>query len=304
MVRQRNIVGVKLWANPVAQKLWSAPPPPLGEAYQHSGMESLYALLGDNEALASQARVSSYKKRDRLALAYILATSVLYLYPGPWVGTECCWSSEKIWFTRCARTEPPQLEIQQPYLSADLLHRQENPKESLRHPHRPITASGIMLLEIATRTKFEALCREVRSGGGSSVGCQAAMAASDTDGNLALEVLQRLESQGRSPRVPTYMGEAVRACLRLGSDRSLVEDGPLSHDVLTRVLAPLAAALEKEQAGEEQGGKEQGGKEQGGEEQAGKEQGGEEQDGEEQATDPAKYETCHSALPLLYILPA
>ncbi|KLU83086.1 hypothetical protein MAPG_02153 [Magnaporthiopsis poae ATCC 64411] len=141
-----------------------------------------------------------------------------------------------------------------------------------------------MLLEIATHTKFEALCRKARGGDGSSDGRQPATASSDADGNLVKEVLQRLESQDQSLHVPTHMRQAIHACLRLGSDQPLVEDGldedeldedgPLRHNVLASVVAPLAAALEEEQASQGQ------------------------------ATDRAKYETCHSALPLLYALPA
>lgn len=60
-------------------------------------MQSLCQLLGSDHADApSAARTSRHDGRERLALADVVATSILYLCPGAWLQTESCWSSDKI----------------------------------------------------------------------------------------------------------------------------------------------------------------------------------------------------------------
>ncbi|KAL8363271.1 hypothetical protein RB601_009172 [Gaeumannomyces tritici] len=255
-IRNSNAVKVNLWAEHEKKRLWAVHPPAPGDVCEHSVMESLHELLGNDPAAPSMARISRYDDRDRLTLAYVLATSVLYLYPGIWLQTEFCWSSNKILFARSAGDESGRLvALTQPYLSANLLRRQEMPKAdpaamSRYHLHPAVLALGIMLLEIATRTKFDVLCpKKPCDRDRLNEACRTTMAPSNEDGALALKALERLEKHG-SRDAPPSLCEAIRNCLVLRppstlSDQLLFEEGPLRFYVLTCVVAPLATALEK-----------------------------------------------------------
>lgn len=93
-----DAVQVSLVAEHEDDLLWVVHPPAPLEASDHSTMKSLHQLLGDDHATPSAAPISRYTDKEKLSLAYILATSVLHLYPGIWLQTASCWSSDKIFF--------------------------------------------------------------------------------------------------------------------------------------------------------------------------------------------------------------
>ncbi|KAI8298120.1 Subtilisin DY [Colletotrichum sp. SAR11_59] len=60
-------------------------------------MESLQQLLEDGMSIS---RVSNYSDKEKLTLCYILANSMIFLYPGSWLRTA--WNSNKVYFIRRA----------------------------------------------------------------------------------------------------------------------------------------------------------------------------------------------------------
>lgn len=97
-----------------------------------------------------------------------------------------------------------------------------------------------MLLEIATGVRFK------RSPGLTS------REQWNTEGPEAFQLLKDLERQGRhnrSKRLPTTLRDVIRACLILKppSDfpsKSLLEEGPIRHYILSCIVHPLATELE------------------------------------------------------------
>lgn len=258
LLLESDAVRLSLLAEHEKALLWVVHPPAPQEATEHSAMESLHQLLGDGPAAPSAACLLRYNDKEKLTLAFILATSVLYLYPGVWLQTTSCWSSDKVFFPRRANGlhDGRPVTLTRPYLSMNLLQRPgntgANPSDICRyHFHPAVLALGIMLLEIATSTRFKVLCERSNIGGGPKQDAQAAAACSNlnVDGGRALQVLDRLE---RDPpgRYSSSLCEAIRACLVLKPPanlpyHSLIEDGPLRFHVLSRVVAPLGTALEK-----------------------------------------------------------
>lgn len=258
LLLESDAVQVRLLAEYKTMILWHVPPPAPLEASDHAAMDSLHQLLGDDPTAPSAAAISRYNDKERLTLAYILATSALYLYPGAWLQTASCWSSDKIFFPQrgsgWARGQP--VALTRPYISADLLRRSgksnNDPSSFVRyHRHPAVLALGIMLLEIATSTKFDALCGNIGGCGGRKLkeGSWMAAGPSNADGLHALNALKKLESHS-SRQVPSYLRETIRACLELRPpsylpEQSLSEEGPLRFYVLSCVVAPLAMALDK-----------------------------------------------------------
>lgn len=255
LLRESNAVQVSLVAEHDRDMLWAVPPPAPLEASSHSTMESLHQLLADGPTAPSTSYISRYNDKERLTLAYILATSVLYLYPGIWLQTASCWSSDKIFFPRRAGGwgDGRPVLLTRPYLSVDLrqLGRPDAGEESISryHSHPAVLALGIMLLEIATGTKFDALCGGIGGGGsGPKEGSSAAAAPSNLDGLAALKALKELERKPSRPH--SSLCEAIRACLVLNPpsylpDQLLLDEGPLRFYVLSCVVAPLATVLDK-----------------------------------------------------------
>ncbi len=257
LLLKSDAVQVSLLAEHEEKRLWVVRPPAPLEASDHSEMDSLHQLLGDNAAMPAAAQISGYNDKERLTLAYILATSVLYLYPGIWLQTASCWSSDKIFFPRRAGGlgDSRPVALMRPYLAVDLLRQPGRPgvhppSMSRYHLHPAVLALGIMLLEIATGTRFNALCGKIGgNGSGPKEGAWAAAAPSNLDGVQALKALELLESQP-SRRPPSFLCEAIRACLVLRPpsylpDQLLFEEGPFRFYVLSCVVAPLATALDK-----------------------------------------------------------
>ncbi|KAH7176810.1 peptidase S8/S53 domain-containing protein [Dactylonectria macrodidyma] len=219
-----------------SEGLWHLKPELLDGINHHTSMESLYQLLGDD---SRTSQISKYTWRDQLLLCYSLANSMLYLYPGSWLQTA--WSSNMVYFIRRMNDSTSTL-LTFPYLAVDLRQQQTEPEDldhMQYHAHPVILALGIMFLEIATGVRFK------RTPGLTS--CE----QWNTDGPEAFQLLKDLEREGRqhrSKRIPTALRDAIRACLILKppSDfpsKSLLEEGPIRHYILSCILHPLASEL-------------------------------------------------------------
>lgn len=198
-------------------------------------MESLKQLLGDGVSVSD---ISKYTSKDKLILCYVLANSMLFLYPGSWFQTA--WSSDNIYFVRAfGNPTTPALTI--PYLSIVFQQIKNDPPNHMQyHPHPAILALGIIFLEIATSVKFTRRSHEPTS-----------WEQSNSDGVQALKQLQELEHQidrDRSKRISRTLIKVIRSCLILDPPsgfptRQLSEEGPIRQYILSCIIQPLASDL-------------------------------------------------------------
>lgn len=198
-------------------------------------MESLQQLLGDGVSVSD---FSKYTPKDKLILCYILANSMLFLYPGSWFQTA--WSSDKIYFVRrFSNSTSPALTF--PYLSIAFQQAQINPPDHMQyHSHPAILALGIIFLEIATNAKFTRKSQEPTP-----------WEQFNSDGMQALQQLQELErqiSRDRSKRISRALIKAIRSCLILEPPSNfpckvLSEEGPIRQYILSCIIQPLASDL-------------------------------------------------------------
>ncbi|EEU40755.1 uncharacterized protein NECHADRAFT_99144 [Fusarium vanettenii 77-13-4] len=206
-------------------------------------MQSLRELLGSGMALSSPD-IPRYDDREKLLLSYILASSLLYLYPGDWIPMD--WSSDRIFFPRHSGSRRSPI-FTLPYLSVNLQQGGAPPKVppvSQYHKHPAILALGIMLLEIATGVRFDPA-----HGDGTAELDQADRY--NEYGSQALRILDDLERQGErhlSRRIPPVLSKVVRSCLILNPSPSMAaeqmsEEGPIRHYILSCIATPLAVAL-------------------------------------------------------------
>lgn len=197
-------------------------------------MESLQQLLGDGVSVSD---ISKYTSKDKLLLCYILANSMLFLYPGSWFQTA--WSSDKIYFARAfGNSTTPALTF--PYLSIVFQQIQNDPPNHMQyHSHPAILALGIIFLEIATNVKFTR-SHELTS-----------WEQFNSDGVQALKQLQELEHQiarDRSKRISRTLTKVIRACLILDPPsgfptKQLSEEGPIRQYILSCIIQPLGSDL-------------------------------------------------------------
>lgn len=219
-------------------QLWHLKPTIVhGSSNNHTAMDSLYQLLGDNKI---SSPVSKSKPQDQLKLCYILANSMLYLYPGSWFHPG--WSSNEVSFIRDSKDSISPL-LTFPYLSVKLQPFQnEKTVSSLHwqvHPHPAILALGIIFLEIATGVRFQRVHE------------QEALRQYNRDNHKALELFSDLEKQGLhdlTKRMPSGLREAIRSCLELRPSadipvNQLSEEGPIRHYILSCIVRPLASDL-------------------------------------------------------------
>lgn len=198
-------------------------------------MESLQQLLGDGVSVSD---FSKYTPKDKLILCYVLANSMLFLYPGSWFQTA--WSSDKIYFVRHFSNSPsPALAF--PYLSVAFQQAEnDSPNHMQYHSHPAILALGIIFLEIATNAKFTRRSQEPTS-----------WEQFNSDGMQALQQLQELErqiSRDRSKRISRALIKAIRSCLILEPPSNfpckvLSEEGPIRQYILSCIIQPLASDL-------------------------------------------------------------
>lgn len=243
MIQESKITCIHLLVS--KDKLWALrPPPPVGSS-RHTSMQSLRNLLGSGRAHSSRD-VARYGDKEKLLLSYILATSLLYLYPSKWMMPD--WSSENILFPKisssgCRKPSPFTL----PYLSISLQQTNDTPKAppvSQYHKHPSILALGIMLLEIATGMQFD---YAYESG---------TKETNQSDryneyGSRALSLLNDLERRGErrlSHRIPPVLFNVIRSCLILSNPPTMAaeqmsEEGPIRHYILSCIVIPLASEL-------------------------------------------------------------
>ncbi|KAL7919842.1 hypothetical protein ACQKWADRAFT_300209 [Trichoderma austrokoningii] len=216
-------------------KLWHLKPRPSEEANHHTQMESLQQLLGDGLSVSD---FSKYTPKDKLTLCYILANSLLFLYPGSWFQTA--WSSDKIYFVRHF-SNSTSAALTFPYLSVAFQQIHNNPPNHMQyHSHPAILALGIIFLEIATNTKFKRRSQEPTS-----------WEQFNSDGMQALQQLQELERQitrDHSKRISRALIKAIRSCLILEPPSNfpckvLSEEGPIRQYILSCIIQPLASDL-------------------------------------------------------------
>ena len=216
---------------------WHLKPKLLEGINHHTTMESLHQLLGDGFAVS---HISKYTPREQLILCYILANSMLYLYPGSWFHTV--WSSNMVYFIRqVSNSMSPILTF--PYLSVELQQARNGPKDPLPHmqchSHPVILALGIIFLEIATGTRFKR-SRE-----------QTSWEQCNRDNHQALQLLNDLEKKdrhNRTNRISSGLSKAIRSCLKLEPppnfpSNQLSEEGPIRHYILSCIVRPLAYEL-------------------------------------------------------------
>jgi hypothetical protein len=200
-------------------------------------MEPLHQFLGTRP---KRSYISRCDPRDQLILCYILANSLLYLYPGFW--SRKSWESDMIHFIRRSPSSLlPKLTF--PFLSVSMQRPEEavapatNPSD---HKHPAILALGIILLEVASGISFtrnrdpDLWQRRIE------------------DIRLARKLLGRLErprGRDRRTRVSSNLCKAIRACVDLVPPpnfpvEDLTEEGPIRHFVLVCIVHPLAIELE------------------------------------------------------------
>lgn len=206
-------------------------------------MESLSQLLGDGLAISD---MNKYGPEEKLRLCYLLANSMLFFYPGSWF--QAMWSSTKVYFVRRTNT-PSQTPssalpsvLRSPYLSVELKRvAQQNspPHRQQYHQHPAILALGIILLEIATGTRF------IRSQEAEE------WKAVNSDGHKAKQMLQTWEKESekdRSKRIPPALNQAIHSCLELKPPSNfpslrLTQEGPIRQYILSCIVQPLAKEL-------------------------------------------------------------
>jgi hypothetical protein len=216
---------------------WRKPELREGINNHYTDMESLHQLLGDGIVISD---ISKYTPREKLILCYILANSMLFLYPGSWF--QRAWSSNEVYFIRRVSGSTSSV-LTFPYLSVELQQAQKAPKNPLDHEqyhdHPVILALGIIFLEIATGIRFTR-----RS-------CDTQWKQCNSDGPQALEQLQAFEKQSsrdRSKRISHTLNNVIRSCLMLNPppnlpSNELSKEGPIRQYILSCIVQPLASEL-------------------------------------------------------------
>ncbi|KAF2689750.1 hypothetical protein K458DRAFT_413999 [Lentithecium fluviatile CBS 122367] len=220
------------------ETFWHLKPKLLEGINHYASMEPLRQLLGDGIAVS---HISNCRPRDQLLLCYILASSILYLYPSSWFQTE--WSSSMVYFIRGTnRSTSPILTL--PYVSVELKQTQSTPKDPPHHmqyhSHPAILALGIIFLEIITGTRFKRTLEKT------------SWQQCNRDNHQAVQLLNELEAQDRrnsTKRLSSALSKAIRACLKLEPppnfpSNQLADEGPIRHYILSCIVGPLAHELQ------------------------------------------------------------
>lgn len=204
----------------------------------HTSMEPLRQLLGDGVEISY---ISKCNPREQLILCYILANSLLYLYPGSWFQTE--WTSNMVYFIRSSSTSTSPA-LTYPYISVELQSRvtsKHQPDHMQIHTHPAILALGIIFLEIVTGTRFERTREETSWEQCNKDLSQAWRRFGD---------LKKKERHSRSRHISSSLSQAISACLQLDPPPSfpsnrLSEEGPIRHYILSCIVRPLAHELQE-----------------------------------------------------------
>ncbi|RTE84122.1 hypothetical protein BHE90_001332 [Fusarium euwallaceae] len=219
-------------------EFWHLSPKLVENAVGHyTTMQSLDSLVRTDLSISE---ITRYSPREKLILCYILANSMLFLYPGCW--SQRPWTSAMVYLVRRISGSNSS-SVTFPYVSVELQQGQSEQKpvknHNQYHDHPPILYLGIILLEIATGTAF------TRSDDAELHN------RCNQDGRQALKQLESFETQNRcNPfrRISPALGEAIRACLLLElpknfPSQSLIEDGSIRQFILDCIVQPLATEL-------------------------------------------------------------
>lgn len=216
--------------------LWHLAPRWADNADHHTTMASLKQLLGDGVAIT---RLNHYSPKEKLVLCYILANSMLFLYPGSWLHTT--WDSNKLYFI-CRtenRTSKP-VELAFPYLSVGVQEIEDFTSISIDHmqchAHPNILALGIVFLEIATGSVFERSNRATEH----------AWQQCNENFLNARKYMKGIEE--RKTYISPALREVIWACIDLKSpshmpSNNLAEEGPIRQYLLSCIILPLALEL-------------------------------------------------------------
>jgi hypothetical protein len=94
-------------------------------------------------------------QKDRFLLSYIIASSILSLYQGPWL--DCAWTKDRIFFlAQAGDLSIP--DLRKPLLSTTCIavdHKDSQAQPDNIHPEPRIAALGIVMLEIALGMAIE-----------------------------------------------------------------------------------------------------------------------------------------------------
>lgn len=199
-------------------------------------MESLSQLLGNGVGIPG---VAKYTPREKLTLCYILANSMLFLYPGHWLHST--WTSTKVYFIRqVISTSPPSIPtpaLTFPYLSVELQQTRcqikNEDQQPQYHAHPAIMGLGIIFLEVATGVRFQ------RSGD---------LDADYLEALLKLKALKKQSEEHRSKRISSTLYETIHSCLYLKPppnfpSEGLAQEGPIRQYILSCIVQPLAKEL-------------------------------------------------------------
>ena len=174
-------------------------------------------------------------------MCYILATSMLFLYPKTWIRAE--WDSSKVYFSRHVNSSNLS-PLTFPYISAELPHHQKESTTSQfckpYHSHPALLYLGIIFLEIVTGVRFE---RSQKQSQAEQV---------NSDGQRAYKQLLDLEQQSHldsSKRISPALKKAIHFCLKEDppptfASRNLQGDGPVRQYILSCIIRPLAEELQ------------------------------------------------------------
>ncbi|EFQ36019.1 subtilase [Colletotrichum graminicola M1.001] len=193
---------------------------------------SLKDLLKPNRS-NHESLMSSMEGKDRLILSFVLATSLLHFFKGPWL--QASLSSENICFLVSHRRSLPN--ITKPYLttSCSSLTREGLPREfNLNQPHRfpDILSLGILLLEIARGAPIDFQESQDR--------CV-----------VALECMEKWTKTcraGRSRTIHDCLRQTISACIDPREFMNVlhmrsVNDFEIRRYIFERILYPLDYAL-------------------------------------------------------------
>ncbi|RPB25171.1 hypothetical protein L211DRAFT_806386 [Terfezia boudieri ATCC MYA-4762] len=203
---------------------------------------SLDSLLGTGKGRSSNLSSALTTRRTRLEVAVILATSLLQLHPGPWLGER--WGKRDIFFFQSAdgiiHTHLPFLLSQ--FQSSTTLHSNSNMDgtptnlQSRGGPSPPLLSLGILILELWFNQSIESLrFRNDYLGKGGKT-------TEYTDYNTAQKWLeQTMDEAGPDLHDPT------RRCIycAFGASSQNLEDDELRKAVCDGVVAPLERLLQR-----------------------------------------------------------